>query len=128
MPTNSAKGLPTATVAQGLTGSDAANSHEQAIKALINHATTFERTKELRSAHRGFVEAKLMTKKHFGTDHRLYAECLHNLALFHHTLGRYSFARAYSLKALEVLTKILTSKQLHDDQMWQDLLLLLHHL
>ncbi len=99
---------------------------EQKIKDLLKHATTLERTGQINLAREGFKQAKTMTQHYFGHDHRLHAECLHNLALFNYGQGDFVATRTYGLRALEVLTRILTTPQLHDDQMWQDLLLLLH--
>lgn len=96
---------------------------ESKVKSLLRQGTTNERTGEVELARRQFYEAEELARTSVGECSLLYAECLHNLALFNWRYG--SGAVDYALKALKILDEI---DGAHGRQTWQDIVTLLHHI
>jgi hypothetical protein len=93
------------------------------VKSLLRQGAINERTGEVELARAQFHEAEEFVRTSIGERTMLYAECLHNLALFNWKYG--CGAVDHALKALKIIDEIDGS---HGLQTWQDIVTLLHHM
>ena len=101
---------------------------EAEVRAILAQAVVLERTKEFKLAHAQFNRARSLAKRYFGKHSRVYAESMHNLAMFNYSQDDFALARADAVKALEALDGCGSLAEMHDDPLWQNIVFLLQHL